>query len=391
MKTSKIFTYPLFALGFRPFFLLAGWSALILMLLWNAIYKGEITSVNYFPGSLWHAHEMLLGYSAAVIAGFLLTAVRNWTGQETITGDKLAYLCMLWLYGRVVPFYAGIFPDAFIALVDFAFMPALAWQVAKPILKTGQWRNMLFIVLLLVLALGNALIHAQLLGILSDSTGSGLQLLVATITVMILVIAGRVFPFFTERALPGMLAMRNQQLDLLAIAAAVAMFLLLIFGVSGTVLALAAVLAMLLNIMRVSGWYVQRIWYVPLLWVLYTGYGWIILGFALTALAAYSWIASDLAMHAFTLGGIGVLTLGMMARVSLGHTGRALKVTNAIAIAFCLLNSAVILRVLMPIAWQGGIAILIYVATLMWLAAFALFVAVYTPILVAPRVDGNEG
>ncbi|MDD1641209.1 MAG: NnrS family protein, partial [Methylococcaceae bacterium] len=137
--------------------------------------------------------------------------------------------------------------------------------------------------------------------------------------------------------------------------------------------------------------YVQRIWYVPLLWILYAGYGWIILGFVLTALSAYTLVLPSLALHAFTLGGIGVLTLGMMARVSLGHTGRALKVSNAMAIAFVLINLAALLRVLLPIALPSWYSIIIYGSTLSWLAAFSLFMFVYAPILTNPRIDGQEG
>jgi uncharacterized protein involved in response to NO len=156
-------------------------------------------------------------------------------------------------------------------------------------------------------------------------------------------------------------------------------------------LAIAAVIAALVNVARASGWFVQKIWYVPLLWVLYTGYGWIILGFILTTLSAYSLVNPSLALHAFTLGGIGVLTLGMMSRVSLGHTGRALRASNAIAIAFVFINLAAIFRVLLPIAipvWYNG---LIYLSMLSWLLAFALFIFVYAPVLTSPRVDGQAG
>ncbi|MDD1626843.1 MAG: NnrS family protein, partial [Methylococcaceae bacterium] len=134
MNTQKIFDTPLFGLGFRVFFALAGLSALILIVLWNAIFKGTFTADNYFATNYWHAHEMLLGYSVAVIAGFLLTAVKNWTGKPTLTGDKLAGLALLWLYGRILPFYAGLLPDALIAAIDFAFLPILAYQISKPII-----------------------------------------------------------------------------------------------------------------------------------------------------------------------------------------------------------------------------------------------------------------
>jgi uncharacterized protein involved in response to NO len=303
----------------------------------------------------------------------------------------LAGLCILWLYGRIAPFYANLLPDILIALIDLAFLPLLAYHVTKPILATQQYRNLVFTALLLFLAYGNGLIHSEMLGLKAHSAMVGLQLVAGTIVILILVIAGRVFPFFTERGLPGTLTIRNPQFDQGSVISAALVFGLLLFDVSGIWLALPALLAAVVNIARVAGWYVQRIWYVPLLWVLYIGYGWIILGFALTALSAYSLIQPSLAMHAFTLGGIGVLTLGMMARVALGHTGRALRASNAIAIGFVLINVAAFFRVLLPIAWPNGYEIFIYGSTLAWLAAFSLFIFVYGPILTSPRVDGKEG
>jgi len=391
MKSQPIFDYPLFALGFRAFFALAGLAALILIVFWNAIFNGTLTSEHYYPNNYWHAHEMLLGYTVAVIAGFLLTAVKNWTGKPTLTGDQLASLCLLWLYGRILPFYAGLLPDALIALVDFAFLPSLAYQVSKPIIEAKQYRNLFFIGLIMLLALGNGLIHAEMLGLQENTATIGIQLVVATIIILILIIAGRVFPFFTERGIPGTLIIRNPLLDNASVASAVIVFALQIFGISGTLMALAAIVAVVVNVARLSGWYVQRVMYVPLLWVLYAGYGWIILGFMLTVLSAYSVVLPSLALHAFTLGGIGVLTLGMMARVSLGHTGRAMKASNAMAIAFVLINVAALFRVLLPIAMPHWYENLIYVSTLSWLAAFSLFVFVYTPILSSARIDGQDG
>ncbi len=391
MKSQPIFDYPLFALGFRAFFALAGLAALILIVFWNAIFKGTLLTEHYFSDSYWHAHEMLLGYAVAVIAGFLLTAVKNWTGKPTLTGDPLASLCLLWLYGRILPFYAGLLPDALIALVDFSFLPALAYQVSKPIIQVKQYRNLVFIGLLLLLALGNGMIHIEMLGLQTNTAATGIQLIVATIIILILVIAGRVFPFFTERGIPGTLIIKNPLLDSLSVASAVIVFALQLFGISGTLLALAAIAAVAVNVVRLAGWYVHRIIYVPLLWVLYTGYAWVILGFILTALSAYSVVLPSLALHAFTLGGIGVLTLGMMARVSLGHTGRAMKASNAIAVAFVLINAAALFRVLLPIAMPHWYESLIYVSTLFWLAAFSLFVFVYAPILTGARIDGQEG
>ena len=391
MKPLPIFDYPLFALGFRAFFILAGLAALILLVFSNALFNGTLMLGYYFPNSYWHAHEMLLGYAVAVISGFLLTAVKNWAGRPTVAGDQLAGLCLLWLYGRILPFYAGTLPDTLIALADFAFLPALAYQIAKPLIEVRQYRNMFFIGLLLLLAIGNGLIHLEMLGFQKNSAATGIQLVVATIIILILIIAGRVFPFFTERGIPGTLIIRTPLLDNLSIASAIIVFSLQLLGISGALLALSALVAAALNAARLFGWYVQRIWYVPLLWVLYIGYGWIILGFVLTVLSAYSLVMPSLALHAFTLGGIGVLTLGMMARVSLGHTGRSLKASNAIANAFILINAAALFRVLLPIAMPVWYGTLVYLSTLFWLAAFSLFVFVYIPLLTRARIDGQDG
>ncbi len=388
---KQILDYPIFALGFRAFFALAGLFALILIALWTSIFKGSLVMDNYYPNTYWHAHEMLLGYSIAVISGFLLTAVKNWTGIQTIQGNKLAGLCLLWVYGRIVPFYSELIPDSLIALIDFSFLPVLAYFVAWPIIQSGNLRNLFFIGLLLMMALGNGLIHAEILGFTESSAWQGLELVVAIIIMLILIIAGRIFPFFTERGIKGVMCIRNPLLDVFAIASGAMVFILLIFNISGMVLSVIAILAVIANVVRVAGWYVQRVWYVPLLWVLYMGYAWVIIGFVFVALSAMSFVQPSLALHAFTVGGIGVLTLGMMARVSLGHTGRALRASNTIAIAFALINLAALFRVLLPALIPAGYDSFLLISTYCWLAAFSLFVVVYTPILSSARADGQAG
>jgi len=391
MAPENIFKYPLFALGFRSFFSLAGLSALILLIVWNAYLKGEWSADVYYPPRYWHAHEMLLGYTSAVVAGFLLTAIKNWTGKETLNGDPLAWLSLLWLYGRITPFYAGLLPDALIALVDFAFLPLLAYVASKPLLESKNHQNLRFVGFLLVLAIGNGFIHAEMLGFWDSSAKTGLDIVLAAIILLILVIAGRVFPLFTERGLSGTLIIKNPLADNLALAVSVAYFASQLLAASPPVLATLAILAAIANFWRISVWYMGRIWYVPLLWVLYLGYGWIIFGFVFSALAAYGAVPSSLALHAFTVGGIGVLTLGMMARVSLGHTGRLLKACNATVIAFLLINLAALMRVVLPLAAVAWYDLFVYVSAFCWLAAFALFAFVYAPVLTAPRIDHQQG
>lgn len=387
MKPTTIFNYPLFSLGFRTFFLLAGFAALALLIIWQAITQGSISHSAYFTGTYWHAHEMLLGYTVAVISGFLLTAVSNWTGKITLQGEALFGLSLLWLYGRILPFYAGSLPDALIALVDFAFLPVLIYVVANTLIRTKNYKNLLFVGLLTLLMLGNGLIHAQMLAICQNSAAIGIQIVIATIVLMILVIAGRVFPFFTEKGLKGILIPRNSLLDALAIGSAALLFTLQLVGISGTFLALTALITAILNGWRLASWFVFRIWFVPLLWVLYLGYGWLILGFIFTAFAEWKMILPTLALHAFTVGGIGVLTLGMMARVSLGHTGRTMKASNAITIAFVFMNVATLFRVILPAIIVSWSSVLIYISTLAWLAAFALFIFVYAPMLLGRGIE----
>ena len=391
MNTHKIFNTPLFNLGFRVFFALAGLSALILIVLWNAIFNGHLTNENYFHSNYWHAHEMLMGYSVAVISGFLLTAVKNWTGRATLSGDQLAGLAIIWLYGRILPFYAKLLPDSIIAFVDFIFLPVLIYQISKPIIQTKHYPASVFIVLLLLMTLGNGLIHVQMLDIYQNTADTGIKLLVATIVILILILAGRVLPFFVEKGLSGTIIIRNPLFDILSIGTALLTFILLLSNSSPILLGLAGITATVSNALRLLSWYVQRIWYVPLLWILYVGYSWIILGFFLSTLAAFNWINPTLALHAFTIGGIGVLTLGMMARVSLGHTGRTLKTSHAIAFAFIFINLSVIIRVLLPLAFPQWYNTLVYVSSLTWLTAFSLFMFSYGPILSSARIDGQNG
>ncbi|MEN9757770.1 MAG: hypothetical protein RL755_1957 [Pseudomonadota bacterium] len=384
---SNYFNAPLFTLGFRIFFLLASLSALVLLIVWQQFTQGTLTNTTYFANTYWHAHEMLLGYSVAVIAGFLLTAASNWTGKITLQGEGLIGLSLLWLYGRILPFYAGLLPNELIALVDFAFLPALTFVVGRALLQAKNYRNLAFVGLLSLLTLSNAFIHAQMLGLSSTSAAIGVNMALATIVLMILFIAGRVFPFFIERGLKGVIVPRSPMLDYLSVGSAVVFFGLQCSVDSGVLLGLVALIAAALNTWRLVRWSVYRIRFVPLLWILYLGYSWLIVGFVLTALAASNWVSPSLALHAFTLGGIGTLTLGMMARVSLGHTGHPLKASPPIVIAFVLINLAALFRVVMPLTFSAQQDVLFYLATLSWLGAFALFVVVYLPLLTKKRGD----
>jgi len=383
--------FTLFTLGFRPFFLMAGIFAVILMALWAGAFVTNRPLTTYYGMTGWHSHEMIFGYACAVIAGFLLTAVKNWTGMETAKGPPLAGLSALWLAGRIMPFFPGALPPWLIALVDLLFLPALVLSLAIPLVRGGQKRNLFFIPLLGAFALADLLVHLELFGFAYGSARAGNFLALDLIILLIVIMGGRVIPFFTERALSGVSPKRWRWIEWSSIASVIAFMLAELFLPGSIPAGVMAGLAAASNGLRLAGWYTKRFWAVPLLWVLHLAYAWVVVGFCLKALAALDLVSPQLTLHAFTVGGIGVLTLGMMARVSLGHTGRPLKAAGPVAFAFALINLAAVLRGIVPIIFPYWFLQLAALSGGLWVLSFLIFVVVYTPILISPRVDGLPG
>lgn len=380
--------FALFALGFRPFFLGAGVFSVLLIALWLAVYTDALSLGLPIPPAQWHAHEMIFGFAGAVIVGFLLTAVQNWTGVKTLSGKPLAGLFVLWLAGRFLPFVPGI-PLALYALIDAALFPAAMIAIAHPIIRAKQVRNYAFPVMLALLTAANLLMHAEWLGFTHTAT-TGFTLAVYMIVLMMVVMGGRVIPSFTDGKLRTS-ARRWKWVEWLAPALTLAVLVAVLTMPVSPVTALLAAAAFIIHAVRLAGWYTQKYWAVPLLWVLHLGYGWIAIGFLLTALAALQIVAPSLALHAFTAGAIGTLTLGMMARVALGHTGRMLEPAKLVEFSFALITLAAAIRMLMPLLLPGAYAATVSISGLLWMAAFAIFTLVYTPILIQSRVDGKPG
>jgi uncharacterized protein involved in response to NO len=377
-----------FALGFRPFFLAAGVFAVLLMALWLLVLRGSLDLGALSP-QVWHGHEMLFGFAVAVIAGFLLTAAQNWTGIPMRAGPPLAARFLLWLAGRL-GFLVPSLPVEWVALVDLAFLPAVALVLAVPIIKARQLNNAPFPVMLLVLTAANALVHLDALG-WTDTAALGLHLATYVVVTMMVMMGGRVIPSFTDNKLHTR-ARRWRTIEILAPVATVSALLAALVAPYSLVTALFAAIAATVHGIRLAGWYTHKFWSVPLLWILHLGYAWIALGFALLALSAAGIsTAAVSSLHAFTAGGIGVLTQGMMARVSLGHTGRVLEPASLMTRAFVAINLAALLRVVLPLLFPGVYAQSMTAAGLLWMAAFGLFVVVYAPMLLRPRVDGKPG
>ena len=362
----------LLALGFRPFYLLAGAYAALSVPLWAAQYAGWLPGAN----ALLHAHEMLFGFAFAVIAGFLLTAVRAWTGLPTPSGAPLALIAGLWIAGRVLApvSWQGA------AVADTAFALALAWGIGKPLVASGNRRNWFFIVL--VLAIGAA-------GLLFEIVPrAGLALGMDLVLFVIAVMAGRVVPSFTNNAIAGAGARRSRALEYAALIS-----ILLIIGLDALQLPVAAValVAALLHAVRLALWSPWATRRRPILWILHVSYAWVAVHLALRGLGELGLVAPQLATHALSVGAIGGLTLGMMTRTSRGHTARPLKVGAWEIVAYVLVQAAALVRVFVPVALPDAYVATVVVSAALWGAAFAIFTVVYYPILTRARLDGQPG
>ena len=381
-----------FDLGFRPFFLLAGIAACLLVPVWIYGYISSYSWFGYYGALTWHSHEMLFGYSVAVVAGFLLTAVRNWTGMQTPDGIALGGLLLLWLAGRVLPLFSGILADRVIALVDVAFLPVLAATLSVQLIRRRQKHNLVFPLVLTALTIANILVHLQRLGLTQTTANSGTYLAVYLLVLLIAIVAGRVIPFFTEKGLAAGVTTRQWlPVEILAFGSLIILAVLELTHAPPIAVMLVAGLAAIGHGIRLWGWYRKAVWRVPLLWVLHLGYAWLVAGFLLQTLSAAGLVNPLLAIHAYTAGGIGTITLGMMARVALGHTGRALQVGAAMTMAFILVTLAAISRVFLPVIDIGHSRAWIVLAGIFWSVAFAIFVISHARVLIQPRVDGRPG
>jgi len=383
----------LFTRGFRPFFLGATLVAILSMVMWIAVYRFrfplELSGISMFQ---WHAHEMIFGYTMAVIAGFLLTAARNWTGQETARGAFLGLIFLLWMMARAA-MLNGTALILWAAISDMLFMLGLGIAVARPILKVGQKRQAPVLLIVAVLTVANLLFYLGALGLVERGAYLGLHGGLYLVLGMVLFMGRRVIPFFTERGLDHPVEIKNERWNDVATFILFPAFLLseVFFQnhISGALLAAAL---LILNSLRVTGWHTLEIWQKPLLWGLFAAFMMINLGFMLRALMPVTAIPDFLPIHAFAVGGIGIITISMMARVTLGHTGRS--VHQAPPIMTLLLVSMVLtatLRIFLPMLDAAHYQFWITASGLMWIITFTLFTIVFIPLLIKRRADGKDG
>ncbi len=385
--STGVLNHPFLGRGFRPFFLLGALYSIVILLIWGGFFAGYVLPPSFMINFIsWHGHEMIYGFTMAIVAGFLLTAVANWTGREPARQIHLAGLCALWLVGRVVMNFDLGLPEIAIIVVEGAFILALALSLCIPLLKKWNNRNFVFLVLLSILL-------ACDMTFLITQDSILLYVAVMIIVTMISLVGGRIIPAFTVVAIHerGEEAKQTPQekLDVMVFISLALIILALVFiGQEGAVLAGTAFLSAIIHALRLRRYHTRRILGDPMVWILHVGYGWVVVGLLLVGISALDFIPFVIALHAFTAGAIGSMTLGMMCRLALTHTKRKLNSTKPTVLSFSLLQCAAIMRIfgvsMVPdytVEWLIGSAAL-------WALSFALYILIYTPIMWNPKPDG---
>ncbi|MCB1366067.1 MAG: NnrS family protein [Rhodobacteraceae bacterium] len=370
--------------GFRLFFLAAGIWAFLAMVLWIVMLSGAAPLPVAFDAVSWHAHEFLWGYTSAVITGFLLTAVPNWTGRLPVVGWPVAGLAAIWLAGRIAMALSGWLPGLLVALVDLSFLAALVLVLTREIVAGKSWRNLKVVGLVGVFLLGNAIFHLEFLREGSAASGFGLRFGLGATILLILVIGGRVTPSFTrnwfvKQGRPERPAATIGPVDQVALGLAVAaigFWAVLPHAMLSAVLCLLAGLA---NLFRLARWSGHRTFSEPLVTILHVGYGLAALGFVSVGLAGLGLGQAIAAQHVWMVGAIATMTLAMMTRASLGHAGLPLTASPGVSAVYVAIVGATLARFLAGVTpWYDP---MIWLSGALWLASFGGFVAIYWPIL----------
>ncbi|WP_114972056.1 NnrS family protein [Rhodoferax ferrireducens] len=379
---------PFLRLGFRPFYVGGALIAALIVPLWVAMFLGQIQLAPAVPPLLWHAHEMLFGFAVAIIVGFLLTAGKAWTGLATPRGATLGALAALWLAARVASVTG---PYAVYAVLDMALLPLVAGILVRLFLRAGNHRNLPMGVILTLLACANLAFHLAVTGVLNVAAVTPLYAGLALIMMIECVIAGRVIPAFTMAVTPGLKLSATAWIERLTLGATALGLALWVFAPPGVLGMLLLALASVLHVKRLLTWRPAVTVKRPILWILHAAYAWIPVGLGLLALAQIGLVPVSAGVHALAVGATGGLIIGMITRTARGHTGRPLKATNAEVLAYVLVMSAAVLRVLLPLVSPGLLAVSLIGAAVAWSVAFAIYLWVFTPWLMRTRLDGKDG
>jgi uncharacterized protein involved in response to NO len=379
--------FALWALGFRPFYLLASAFAALSIGLWALQFAGWIGH-PYLEGPLWHAHEMLFGFTLAVVVGFLFTAGRNWANRPTPTGLPLAALAALWVAGRVLvltPFGWAA------AIVNVAFPLAAAIALAIPFIAAGNRRNYFFVALLLLMSAAEMIVHLDHLGVLQVPGRVGIQVGLDSVLFIVSVMAGRVIPMFTNNGVWGANATRHPVLEKLVLGSVLVLLAADVLQVQGAPLAVLAVACAVAQLARWALWQPWKTLRTPIVWVLHAAYLWIPVHLLLRAMAVGGLVTPSAASHALTVGAIGGMVIGMMTRTARGHTGRPLKADRWEVACYVMVLLAAVTRVIPPLAVPEHTVNAILCSAALWSAAFGIYTVRYWPILTRARLDGKPG
>ena len=388
--------FGLWGRAFRPFFLGLSIHAFLTVPWWTGIWLGALPPPRWLAPVEWHAHEMVFGFVAAAIAGFLLTASPVWTGGPALTGRPLAALAALWALGRAAVAAGGLLSPVLVATVDLAFLPAVAIALLRTLRGSGQLRNYGVAAIVAALAVANGVVHAQALGFAPSGAARALRFAVDLVVVLLLVIGGRITPAFTQNALRGRgvaAAVRTRPwAGALAIGAAGALALATAISGRSALTGFLATLAGVAAAVRLLGWRTLQVRSEPLLWSLHAGAAWVAAGLLLVGASDLgARVPGSAGLHALTAGAMGTTILAVMTRVGLGHTGRPLVLPRGVVWSYALAHAAAGARVAAAFAGPAGQRAWLVASALAWAGAFALFAIRYARILTAPRADARPG
>lgn len=380
--------WPLFRLGFRPFYIGGTLLAALAVPIWVAMFLGQLAWQPQVPPLLWHVHEMLFGFAVAIIVGFLMTAAKNWTGLATPRGPALALLFALWLAARLAALSG---PYLLYAVLDLALLPAVAVVLLRLLLRARNQRNLPLVGLLFLLAFVNLLFHLAQSQVIQMAALTPLRAALGLIVLIECVMAGRVVPAFTMAVTPGLRITAKRWDEPLILGATGFGLALWVFSAPALPTFVVLLVASALHLRRLLSWHPKCTLKRPILWILHAAYAWIPMGLALLALAQFDLMPASAGIHALAVGATGGLIIGMVTRTARGHTGRPLLVSQPEVLAYALVLGAAVLRVFVPLLWPALLAPALTLAAAAWGLAFLIYLWRFAPWLASTRLDGKDG
>jgi uncharacterized protein involved in response to NO len=374
--------WPLLANGFRPFFLFGSIYAGLAILVWLPVFHGELKLISAFAPRDWHVHEMLYGYLPAVITGFLFTAIPNWTGRLPIQGTPLLVLVIVWMMGRVCVTFSAETGWLVAMLVDASFLLLVAAAAAREILAGRNWRNLNVVMLVLLLLAGNIAFHLE--AHFNGAADTGIRIGIAVVVLLISLIGGRIIPSFTRNWLvrenPGRLPVPFGRFDVIVVAIGALALSVWVLSPAGRLTGAALAIAGLLHLVRLGRWAGDRTWRERLVLILHIGYAFVPLGFLLNAMSAFELVPAGAGVHAWMVGAAGTMTLAVMSRATLGHSGQQLTASVATQAIYAAIIVAALSRICAVIE-PAHSEPLLHLAALAWAGAFFGFAVSFGPLL----------